>query len=251
MAATSLFNETKETMPVDALIEQPANVMQIIHTAVAGGADPGQLSKLLDLQERLEKNEARKAYNIAMKACQEEMPVVVKNAENKDNHARYSTLDNVLSTVKQTFTKHGFSLSFGSSDSSTPGHVIVTCDCMHIGGHTERFSLNCPYDTTGPKGGATKTAIQGMGSAVSYGRRYLVYMIFNLCVQNEDDDGRAGAQPKLSGDDLREVDHWYSQMHETSQKAFLDWIGADKLENIKAADGPKALEMLKRKVNKK
>lgn len=236
------------------LIEQPANVMSIIQTAVSNGADPDQLDKLLTLQERWEKTEARKAYNRAMKLCQEEMPVVVKNAENKDNHARYSTLDNLLAAVKQTITKHGFSLSFGSTDAAIPQHVLVTCDCMHEAGHTERYSLNCPYDTTGPKGGATKTAIQGMGSAVSYGRRYLVYMIFNVAVSNEDDDGAAGKMAQKIGEqEVRELSHWLDQLQDFEKANFFDYMGVGSLPELPVKGFAEALRALKAKVadNKK
>jgi len=240
--------ELHETEPV-GLPTGNHNTLSIIERAVERGTDPEQLGKLLDLHERWEAKQAEKAYNVAMKACQEEMPVVVKNAQNQDNKSRYSTLDNVLATVKDTITKHGFSLSFGSTDAATPNHVLVTCDVMHVGGHTKRYSLSCPYDTTGPKGGATKTAIQGMGSSVSYGRRYLVYMIFNVCVADEDDDGTGGGPMKrVSEQQAAILREWMEKLPQASQDACLDWLKVDTIESIPAADFQRAFAALQGKV---
>jgi hypothetical protein len=42
---------------------------------------------------------------------------------------------------------------------------------------------------TGPKGNQNKTATHGFGSTMSYGRRYLICLIFNITLTNEDQDG--------------------------------------------------------------
>jgi hypothetical protein len=39
------------------------------------------------------------------------------------------------------------------------------------------------------RGSPNKTAIHGFGSAMSYGRRYLLLLIFNLAMRHEDNDG--------------------------------------------------------------
>ena len=242
---TNLFEKADMT----AMIEQPADVqpLSIIHRAVAAGADPDQLDKLLTLQERWEKNEARKAYNRAMKACQEEMPAVAKNSLNEHTNKRYANLDAVATTIKPIYTRHGFSLSYGEGQSGE-GQIAIVCKCMHESGHTEEFTLNCPYDNTGAKGGQTKTAIQGMGSSVSYGRRYLLLMIFNVIISDEDDDG--GAMGTISENEVQELDHWLGQLNRDAQTGFFEWIGVGSLDKIAAGDFNKALGALKAKVNK-
>jgi hypothetical protein len=44
-------------------------------------------------------------------------------------------------------------------------------------------------DTKGPRGTPNKTATQGFGSTMSYGRRYLKALMFDLVIAGEDDDG--------------------------------------------------------------
>lgn len=231
------------------LIEQPVQPLSIIHTAVAAGADPDQLDKLLTLQERWEKNEARKAYNRAMKACQEAMPVVVTDSVNDHTRSRYASLEAVAKTIKPIYTSHGFSLSYGeSSEDRMTDYIRITCDCMHEAGHTERFSLNCPYDNTGAKGGSTKTAIQGMGSSVAYGRRYLLLMIFNVIVSDEDDDGIAVAAARISEAEIHELSQWLDQLRDDDQSKFFDFMGVENIVDIPAKDFGKGLDALKRKV---
>jgi hypothetical protein len=63
------------------------------------------------------------------------------------------------------------------------------CEVSHSLGHTKRFHLEAAPDTIGPKGTANKTPLHGLGSTVSYLRRYLTCMIFNVVVRSEDNDG--------------------------------------------------------------
>lgn len=233
-----------------ALVEQrDVTPMQLIQAAVTqSDIDPDRLEKLMALQERWEKNEAQKAYNIAMKACQEEMPVVVKDAENKHTNSRYATLETVTKTIKPIYTKHGFSLSFGSKESPLPNHLLITCDCMHDEGHTRQYELNCPYDTTGPKGTANKTPIQGMGSSSSFGRRYLKLMIFDVTVSAEDDDGQQAA--RITEEQLMQLNEWIETTN-TDLPRFLKWLALDKLTDMSVEQFNTAIFELKRKQAKR
>lgn len=242
------YQPTAET---PALVEKKTDVLSIINSAVASGADPDQLDKLLTLHERYEANEARKAFNAAMKACQEAMPVVVKNCENSHTRSRYANLEAVNKAIKPVYTRHGFSLSFGEGEPRMQQHILITCDCMHEAGHTQRYELNCPYDNTGAKGGNTKTDIQGMGSSVSYGRRYLEMMIFNVVVADEDDDGNAVAVTNLSPDQVATLQDHLAKLSAEEEQNFLNWIGFSKLADIPGKDYGKALSALQAKVRQK
>lgn len=51
-----------------------------------------------------------------------------------------------------------------------------------------------PADGKGAKGGDVMTKTHAAGSAMSYGQRYLLKMIFNLAVGDDDDGQKAGRQ---------------------------------------------------------
>lgn len=169
----------------------PDNPLAVLHLAIQSGADPAKLEKLMDLADRYKSDRAAEAFAGAMNAVQAEMPCVVRDRENSHTKARYAALETVATAIRPVYARHGFSLSFGTEDSKVEGCVRVICDVSHAGGHTRRYHLDAPTDGAGAKGGSNKTGIQAVGSSISYARRYLTLMIFNVTVANEDVDGQA------------------------------------------------------------
>ena len=51
-----------------------------------------------------------------------------------------------------------------------------------------------------PDVGPGRNALQAMGSTLSYAKRYLAEMLFNIVRENEDDDGQAGGTRRIGGD---------------------------------------------------
>jgi len=169
------------------------NIVAVIERAATNpDVDIEKMERLLAMQERIMDREAEMAFNDALNQCQRDIPTVFKAAQNADNKSRYAKLEAVDEAIRPFYVKHGFSLSFGSR--SAEGGVTVTCKVSHRGGHSREYELTGALDSTGMKGGATKTAIQGLGSSVSYLRRYLTCMIFNVILTDEDNDGQAVEQ---------------------------------------------------------
>ena len=61
----------------------------------------------------------------------------------------------------------------------------------HEGGGERTYHIDMPADGKGAKGGDVMTKTHAMGSAVQYGMRYLLKMIFNIAIGDDDDDGNA------------------------------------------------------------
>lgn len=140
---------------------------------------------------------ARVAYNKAMALCQQELPRVLRDAKNDSTSSKFARLETIDRLAKPIYTKHGFSLSFGTDESKLPNHYGVTCDVLHDVGHVEHKRADVPADALGMKGNPNKTATHAFGSTMSYARRYLTLLVFNIVLTNEDDDGNAagGVQP--------------------------------------------------------
>ena len=64
----------------------------------------------------------------------------------------------------------------------------------HERGYKRTFHIDMPADGKGAQGRDVMTRTHATGSAVSYGRRYLLLMIFNIAVGGEDDDGNAAGK---------------------------------------------------------
>lgn len=159
----------------------PSDFMLMVANATREpGIEPAKLQQLLEMAERMMKFEAERAFNNAMRACQEEIRPIAKDAENKHTGTTYAKLESIDMSIRPVYLAHGFVMSFGSGPARKEGAVRVTCDVRHESGHTVQYELEGDLDVAGAKGTANKTGIQGLGSTVTNLRRYLTMMIWNI-----------------------------------------------------------------------
>ncbi|MEM1271792.1 MAG: ERF family protein [Bacteroidota bacterium] len=199
------------TTELQAIEQTP---MTLIAAAIEHGADPDRLENLLALQERWGANQAEKAYAAAMHAAQQEMPTVVRDAENSQTRSKYALLESVQKQCKPIYEKHGLSLSFGEADCEAANHKRTTCDVRHVDGACHSYHLDLPIDGVGPKGNAIggMNAVQGAISTTSYAQRRLVCMIFNVTIAGDDDDG-ASASPSITGEQVAILNGLLDRIH--------------------------------------
>lgn len=178
---------TKQTAG-DALIAMIATAAQ------TSSIEIDKLKELMEMRREILAHEAEIAFNIAMNAAQADISPVTKDGENPHAHSRYATLEKVDREIRPIYTKHGFSLTFNTGTPAQVGAVHVICEVRHSGGHKKEYFLEGDLDVSGAQGKSNKTSIQGLGSSVSYLRRYLTLMIFNVTLTNEDNDGAGDRQ---------------------------------------------------------
>lgn len=242
--------EVMDTQAGDMVhIPPPVNApLSLIERAIEKGVDAEQLGRLMDLYERMAKQKSEEAYAVAMNACQAVMPSIVRRKTNTQTKTTYAPLEDVIEVAKPIYTAHGFSLSFSEAQGAPAGFVRLECDVKHSRGHTERKYGDFPRDETGFKGTPNKTAIQGQGSTQTYGRRYMVKMIFNIVETDEDDDGNS-AGGLITVEQRQELEAIV-----TTKKGgivrFLAWaktaFGIDSLDQMQAKDFKKAMDVIKR-----
>lgn len=216
----SLPVEQVEALPV---VSQENAVLNMLNTAIEKGIDADSLEKVLNMQERILDRQAEQAYTAAMVDLQTKIRTIGKNKINTQTSSKYADLGEILKAVKPLYTEAGFVMSFGEDESPKPDHVRVTCDVMHRQGHREPFYLDIPLDDKGIKGSVNKTKVHATGSAVSYGRRYLMAMILNLNT-GDDDDGNKAGEPPLDT---------ISEHQVANLDALIQEVGADKPEFLK------------------
>lgn len=190
---------------VPKLQENPAiTPMGMIQLAIQQNADIDKLARLMELHERWEKNEARKAYDVAMTAFKRNPPGIQKNKHVRFDTQKgvteydHATLDHVTDSISERLSAYG--LSHRWEVSQKEDGISVTCIIRHELGHSESTTLKGPADMSGGK-----NAIQAIGSAVTYLQRYSLLAATGLAAKNGDDDGNSGA-PKYS--DLQERLEW-------------------------------------------
>lgn len=142
--------------------------MEMVAHAVAQNATPDTLERLLAMQERYERNEARKAYEKAIAAARAKIGPIFKSAEVRMGQGRpayrYERLDDIEREVVPALSEHGLSYRWSTKvPESRPDLIVVTCRIAHKDGHFEESSLPGPHDTSG-----AKNPLQAIGSSVTY-----------------------------------------------------------------------------------
>lgn len=162
------------------------NPGHLLQMALEKNASMEQVEKLMDLQERFEKNEARKAYNRAFSAFKAEVISIIKTAKTTSGPLTgriYADKNDVVMAVTPALSRHGLSSSWKITKDEKDW-IEVTCYLRHEAGHEESVSMGGPPDV-----GGAKSAIQARASANSYLERYTLKAITGLSEKGEDNDG--------------------------------------------------------------
>lgn len=114
----------------------------------------------------------------ALHEVQKHLTGVQVDAENDHFKAKYPTLEAVMRTIRPVLTENDLFLS-----QLPNGESLVTLLC-----HTSGQWIGCETALINKKGDA-----QGMGSAITYARRYAAMAILGL--SPEDDDGNEASRP--------------------------------------------------------
>jgi len=156
---------------------------------ISGDMDVEKLSKFLELQERWEATQARKAYTESMANFKKNAPNISKDKKVKFNTSKgtteynHATLFNVTETIGKVLGEHGLSASWLTSQKENL--VTVTCKITHILGHFEETSLTASPDSSG-----SKNPIQAIGSTVTYLQRYTLLALTGLATKDQDNDAK-------------------------------------------------------------
>ena len=185
-AITTTTGDAVSTTPLMSFLERIAKDPQF---------DVDKFEVLLRLQREVAHDQARREFNAGMAAAQAEMLPVVRDASNKHLGNRYAKLEQIDGALRPIYTKHGFSVRFGSAPAPAEGWLRIVCTVAHAGGYWEENHLDAPVSTTGSQGGKMAvTAVQAIGSTVTYLRRYLLLMVFNVALADEQDDDGVAAR---------------------------------------------------------
>lgn len=161
----------------------PAGVMM---AALAQGGSLEQIEKMMDLQERWERREAEKAYNVAFAAFKAEAVRIMKAKTVTDGPLKgksYAELHNVVDAVTPALSRHGLSAAWKVSKDDKDW-LEVTCTLKHTSGHSESVSMGGMPDT-----GGAKNALQARASSLSYLSRYTLKAICGVAEGGDDIDG--------------------------------------------------------------
>lgn len=114
--------------------------------------------------------------------------LAVTDSNNPFHNAKYADLASVWAAIRKPLTDNG--LAVIQTTEPYPGGVTVVTTLVHISGETYSSRLSCEVPKSKPdKNGQAKPNIQGLGSTITYLRRYSLAAMVG--VAPVDDDGEA------------------------------------------------------------
>lgn len=171
----------------EALLPADPMISMIERVAMDPSTDIAKLERMLDLKAKHDAQQSKVAFDRDFAKASAEFPTVPQNGRNTHNGQSYSTLKDILTSVRPVLTKFGFALSF--STEGTADTVTVVAELSHEEGHSKRNSISLPKDT-----GPGRNPVQSIGSTQTYGQRYTAQAILGLSLgeDTEDDGGSTG-----------------------------------------------------------
>lgn len=248
IAPESAAVEPTPVNPAPAQGEGAALLSMIERMARDPSIDPDRIERFLLMAREARSEQARVAYATAMAACQAELPRVVRDAKNTHSGARYARLESIARATAPVITGHGFSLSFSTGEASKPDWVRILCTVRHSAGHQEVHHLDLPPDAAGAQGKANKTAIQAVGSTITYGRRYVTLQIFNIALADDPDDDDGVPDDVATGNITEEQAMNLRELVASTGASLTKFLAVFKvasLEEIPAARADEAFRILK------
>lgn len=225
-------------------------VMALIARASSDpSVDVSKMEALFSLQERVMARQAEAAFNAAHARVVAQMPRVPKNGivslgtgKGGYNFAKWEDIDRLL---RPMMIAEGFSMIFDMA-AKEGGGAVVTATLRHSGGHSVTASIPLALDA-----GAGRNNLQAMGSTLSYGKRYLAEMLFNIVREGADDDGRSGGKQYLSSQQQSDLLDLIAATSTDLDRFFTAMnIDAQTVGDIDVEDFPRLMNALRTKAQR-
>jgi hypothetical protein len=235
----------KKTEETGSVVEaRPSGVMtpmEMLNAAMERGDSIELLERLMNLNERWEKAQAKKAFLEAKAAFKAEAPTITKDKENKQYNSRYSSIGNVVNKVNETLSKFGLDARWDYAQEEKG--VKVTCILSHVQGHSESVSLAAPPDLSG-----AKNPIQQIKSTTTYLKLATFEAVTGIATEegNKDDDGNGAGTAYITEEQEAKI---RDLIEEKSAEipAFCNYFKIAKLGDLRASDFERAITALNKK----
>ena len=205
----------------------------IAKAAMSKNVDTEKLNALVDMQARLTRERMEGAFNRDMAELQRIIPPIPKT-QRGGGEGKYAPYDEVDKIIRPLYTNAGFSVSF-NSEPVKDGRKTYLITVSHKGGHSDTKRLELPDDD-----GKDMNELQGEGSTVSYAKRYLAGMAFNLVYIGQDNDGSKPSQ-FITPEQQATINNGMTTDQLTK---FLEYMKVQEVQKIPSKDWKKAEVMI-------
>ena len=207
------------------------------------------VERLFAMDREMRADAAKREFAAAMNRVKGEIAPVLQRGKNADNHSTFAKLEDVQRMLDPVLQGEGFSYSFSTIDCPIADWLRIVMKIRHTSGHEEEHQIDAPIDNVGPKGGATKTKLHGVGSTYTYVERILLCKVFGLQTYRDDDGqgGNAGPGAKPIAE-KQAADLLALLTKVAADKArFLKFFRIEKVEELPVSRYREAMTMLEAK----
>ncbi len=236
----------------ELVLTENASPIMAMKAFLDSGADLDKIEKLLELQERWEATQAKKAYTESMTEFKANPPEIIKDrcvsydtskGKTSYNHA---TLGNVTNQINSSLSKYGLSAAWETKQ--VEGKITVICKITHRLGHSEFTELSAAPDVSG-----SKNPIQAIGSTITYLQRYTLLSLTGLATHDQDDDANGAdpyEEPKYIDEKKQSAVRDLLAYTESNEGVFLKWLECGSIDTIDEKSYKRAIVNLKAKKEK-
>lgn len=212
-----------------------------------------RLEQMMAMKERMEdrareddERQAKKAYFAAMSKCQAELPVVVKTKKNSHTNSTYADLAAIEDQAMPIVHQHGFAVSFQPDGYNDKGELRIRWEISHEAGHARDGIGEIPVDGAGSQGKVNKTGTQAFGSTATYGRRYLLCMLFNISTGDDLDGNKPQDNTRITSDQLALLQKKAGEV-DADLERFCAYFKIEALPDLPAREFDRAMQSLQKK----
>lgn len=207
-------------------------------------------NQAFEFYQKVQADQARKAFDAAMADAKAEIPPILKNrtvdftSQKGRTNYRHEDLGEIARTVDPILSKYGLSYRFRTlAEPNEPIRVI--CRVTHRLGHVEENSLPGPRDDSG-----NKNSLQAIGSTLTYLQRYTLKAALGLAASNDDDARNAdqSATDVVTDTQAAELRDLITKTG-TNLDTFLDVAKAESVPDVLAKDFGRLKGLLTKKLN--
>ena len=206
------------------------------------------IERFVDLELKVSKRNAEKAFFSALAEFQQECPQIAKTSSTKGATSggsgfgyNYAEIDEIQKTVKPFLYSRG--LSFNWDTKMTDNVIECVCTLRHKDGHYITSAFSSPV-----KGDMGKmNTVQQHGSALTYLKRYTLVSILGLTTTEPDSDGASPESLEtITKSQATELEDKADEL-EMNKPKFLKFFGVNKFADISKADHKRAVGVLEQK----
>jgi hypothetical protein len=210
-----------------------------------------RIERVMDMMREMRREQAEEDFNNAMAATQRDLTPVARDSFNPQTRSKYASYHAIDKAIRPVYTRHDLGVSF-DEDANAPDGFIRVLAFVSKGRHSKTFHYDSPIVTQGLAGKTMMTLTHARASAVTYAKRYLVGMIFNLSTGEDDDDGRAAGQAEdgagtITAEQAADIKAKCDQVAAGFDGSFCNYFKISTIAELPAKDYQRALAALKKK----